>query len=226
MRRRSRPALALDLVPFSLRDTVEDAVKLFDRARRRKTARAGVPILPDVPDALVGDPGRLRQVLVNLVGNAIKFTSAGDVVVEVAADSVSEREAVLRFTVSDTGIGIPPDKQWQIFGAFVQADASTTREFGGTGLGLTISAQLVEMMGGRIWVTSEAGKGQPVPFRRAFRRAGASDAPPAQFRGDLRRPPRARRRRQRHEPDDPPGLLMAWRMSRPSPTARRPRSTR
>ena len=160
--------LALDRVPFGLRDTVEDAVKMFGARADEKRLELVCHILPDVPDALVGDPGRLRQVLVNLVGNAIKFTNAGDVIVEVAVDSVDEREAALRFTVSDTGIGIPADKQWQIFGAFVQADSSTTRQFGGTGLGLTISAQLVEMMGGRIWVTSESGHGSQFRFVAHF----------------------------------------------------------
>jgi len=160
--------LALDRVPFGLRDTVEDAVKMFGARADEKRLELVCHILPDVPDALVGDPGRLRQVLVNLVGNAIKFTNAGDVIVEVAVDSVNEREAALRFTVSDTGIGIPADKQWQIFGAFVQADSSTTRQFGGTGLGLTISAQLVEMMGGRIWVTSESGHGSQFRFVAHF----------------------------------------------------------
>ena len=160
--------LALDRVSFSLRDTVEDATKMFAPRADEKHLELAVRIGPDVPDALIGDPGRLRQVLVNLVGNAVKFTSAGDVVVDVDVDSVTERDAALRFTVSDTGIGIPVDKQWQIFGAFVQADASTTRQYGGTGLGLTISAQLVEMMGGRIWVTSETGHGSQFRFVAHF----------------------------------------------------------
>jgi PAS domain S-box-containing protein len=156
--------LALDLTPFSLRDTVEDAVKLFGTRAHEKGLELACHILPDVPDALVGDPGRLRQVLVNLVGNAVKFTDRGDVIVEVALTSVTEAEAVLRFTVSDTGIGIAAEKRWKIFGPFVQADSSTTRRYGGTGLGLTISAQLVEMMGGRIWVTSEEGRGSQFRF--------------------------------------------------------------
>jgi PAS domain S-box-containing protein len=160
--------LALDQAPFSLRDAVEDAVKLFATRADEKRLELACHILPDVPDALVGDPGRLRQVMVNLVGNAIKFTEAGEVIVEVQAKSVTDAEALLEFTISDTGIGIAPEKQWQIFGAFVQADSSTTRRFGGTGLGLTISADLVEMMGGRIWVTSEEGRGSQFRFVAKF----------------------------------------------------------
>jgi two-component system sensor histidine kinase/response regulator len=160
--------LTLDQVPFGLRDAVEDAVRLFGPRADAKRLELVCHIPPDVPEALIGDPGRLRQVLINLVGNAIKFTDAGDVIVEVQAKSVTEVEAVLQFTISDTGIGIAPDKQWQIFGAFVQADSSTTRRFGGTGLGLTISADLVERMGGRIWVTSEEGRGSQFRFLAKF----------------------------------------------------------
>jgi two-component system, sensor histidine kinase and response regulator len=160
--------LALDQAPFSLRDAVEDAVRLFAARAAAKRLELACHIRPEVPDALVGDPGRLRQVLVNLVGNAIKFTQAGDVIVEVQARGVTDAEAVLEFGISDTGIGIAPDKQWRIFGAFVQADSSTTRRFGGTGLGLTISADLVEMMGGRIWVTSEEGRGSQFRFTATF----------------------------------------------------------
>jgi two-component system sensor histidine kinase/response regulator len=160
--------LALDQAPFGLRDTVEDAVKIFAARADAKRLELACHILSDVPDALVGDPGRLRQVLINLVGNAIKFTEVGDVIVQVQMRSAADAEAVLEFTVSDTGIGIAPEKQWQIFGAFVQADSSTTRRFGGTGLGLTISAHLVEMMGGRIWVTSEEGRGSQFRFVAKF----------------------------------------------------------
>jgi PAS domain S-box-containing protein len=170
--------LALDQAPFSLRDAVEDAVKLFAARADAKRLELACHILPDVPDALVGDPGRLRQVLINLVGNAIKFTAAGEVIVEVRATSVTDAETVLEFTISDTGIGIAPDKQWQIFGAFVQADSSTTRRFGGTGLGLTISADLVEMMGGRIWVTSEEGRGSQFRFAARFGRQPRPRAQP------------------------------------------------
>src|SRR5262245_57519165 len=169
--------LTLDHVPFGLRDTVEDAVRLFAPRADEKRLELACHIPPDVPEALIGDPGRLRQVLINLVGNAIKFTDVGDVVVEVHAKQVTDAEATLEFTIADTGIGIARDKQWTIFGAFVQADSSTTRRFGGTGLGLTISADLVERMGGRIWVTSEEGRGSQFRFVATFgvqreRRAG------------------------------------------------------
>jgi PAS domain S-box-containing protein len=160
--------LVLDAMPFSLRDAVEDAVRMFGPRAHERRLELACHILPDVPDALVGDPGRLRQVLVNLVGNAVKFTEAGDVIVEVAVQSRGADDVALRFTVSDTGIGIAPEQQWKIFGAFMQADSSTTRRFGGTGLGLTISAQLVEMMGGRIWVTSEEGRGSQFHFVAHF----------------------------------------------------------
>jgi two-component system sensor histidine kinase/response regulator len=160
--------LTLDHVPFGLRDTVEDAVRLFAPRADEKRLELACHIPPDVPEALIGDPGRLRQVLINLVGNAVKFTDAGDVVVEVQAKHVTEAAATLEFTIADTGIGIAPDKQWTIFGAFVQADSSTTRRFGGTGLGLTISADLVERMGGRIWVTSEEGRGSQFRFVATF----------------------------------------------------------
>ncbi len=163
--------MQLDHVPFSLRDTVEDAVKLLGPQAHEKQLELACRIAAAVPDALLGDPGRLRQVILNLVGNAVKFTEHGDVVVDVAAHVVTADEASLRFTVSDTGIGVAPDKQWQIFGPFVQADASTTRRFGGTGLGLTISAQLVELMGGRISLASAAGQGSHFSFVLRFARA-------------------------------------------------------
>ncbi len=133
-------------------------------------------IRPDVPDALIGDAGRLRQVILNLVGNAIKFTEAGHIDVDVARDVVVDGEAALHFTVTDTGIGIAPEQQWQIFGAFVQADASTSRRFGGTGLGLTISAQLVELMGGRIWLTSDPGQGSQFHVALRFPLADPAEA--------------------------------------------------
>jgi len=160
--------LSLDHAPFTLRDTVEDAVRLLAPRAHEKRLELACHVDPAVPDTLVGDRGRLRQVLVNLVGNAIKFTDQGEVVVEVNAERVEADAAALRFTVTDTGIGIPPEKQWQVFGPFVQGDTSTTRKFGGTGLGLTISAQLVELMGGRIWIESEPGRGSRFHFVAHF----------------------------------------------------------
>jgi PAS domain S-box-containing protein len=181
--------LVLDRLPFAVRDTVEDAVRLLAPRAHEKGLELACRILPDVPATLMGDPGRLRQVIVNLVGNAIKFTEQGEVVVDIGVDRLVGDEAVLKFTVSDTGIGVPSDKQWQIFGAFVQADASTTRRYGGTGLGLTISAQLVELMGGRIWLESEPGKGSRFHFFATFglpAQVTAASAPSAANLRDLR----------------------------------------
>ncbi len=160
--------LTLERAPFRLRDTVEDGVRLLGPRAAEKGLELACHISPDVPDALLGDAGRLRQIVINLVGNAVKFTDSGEVVVEVRVDRRTEDEATLRFTVRDTGIGIAHDKQWEIFGAFVQADASTTRRSGGTGLGLTISAQLVEMMEGRVWLESEPGRGSRFHFAVPF----------------------------------------------------------
>ena len=163
--------LELESIGFSLRDTVGDALRIVAPRAHEKALELACRIHPDIPDALVGDPGRLRQVLLNLVGNAIKFTDRGEVVV--TAETVNETggdEVQIHFVVSDTGIGIPSSKQWQIFGPFVQADGSTTRRYGGTGLGLAISAQLVELMAGRIWIDSEVGKGSAFHFTIVLRR--------------------------------------------------------
>ncbi len=160
--------LSLERVTFDVRGSIEDAVRLLAPRAHEKGLELACRIQPEVPAELLGDPGRLRQVLLNLVGNAIKFTEQGEVIVEVTLDSQAGDEAALKFTISDTGIGIPREKQWQVFGAFVQADASTTRRYGGTGLGLAISSQLVELMGGRMWIESEIGHGSRFHFIAHF----------------------------------------------------------
>ena len=130
-----------------------------------------------MPAGVVGDPTRIQQILTNLVSNALKFTEQGHVVVAVRQDSRTERSTKLHFSVTDTGIGIPPEKHDLIFDAFRQADGSTTRRFGGTGLGLTISATLVRLMGGRIWVESVPGAGSTFQFTVALDVTDALEAP-------------------------------------------------
>src|SRR6185503_13223793 len=154
-----------------LRDCVEETTATLGLRAHKKGLELACHVWPDVPDALVGDPGRLRQILVNLAGNAIKFTERGEVVVEVRnAPPVPSQSGcpVLQFSVRDTGIGIPPEKVGLLFQSFSQVDSSTTRKYGGTGLGLAISAQLARLMGGRIWVESEAGRGSTFHFTAAF----------------------------------------------------------
>jgi len=156
--------LELDSVPFSLGDTVSDTMRALSVSASAKGVGLQWDMPEQVPDSVVGDPGRLRQVLVNLIGNAIKFTPEGDVDLVVNLEDISDDEAILRFEVRDTGIGIPSEKLEHVFEAFSQADASTTRRFGGTGLGLTISAQLVELMGGTMWAESTPGVGTAMYF--------------------------------------------------------------
>ncbi|HWE35326.1 MAG TPA: PAS domain S-box protein, partial [Isosphaeraceae bacterium] len=145
--------LELDPAPFGLRALLDDTLRAFAPRAHERGLELACRIAPGAPDVLLGDPHRLRQVLVNLVGNAIKFTERGEVVVSVDADAASAEGGVtLAFAVRDTGIGIPADRREAVFRAFEQADGSTTRRYGGTGLGLTISARLVALMGGRIWV--------------------------------------------------------------------------
>jgi PAS domain S-box-containing protein len=160
--------LELDRVAFDLRETLEDTLKAVALRAQQKGLELVCHIRPKVPEGLVGDPNRLRRIVVNLVGNAVKFTERGEVVLRVAAESLSESEVVLRFAVTDTGIGVPEDKREQIFRPFVQADSSTTRKYGGTGLGLAISTQLVELMRGRIWVESRVGQGSTFHFTAHF----------------------------------------------------------
>ena len=160
--------LELDHVGFNLRDALEDTMRVLAPRAYQKGIELACHTRPDVPDALVGDPLRLRQIVLNLVGNAIKFTEHGEVVLRVGAESLRNRTAHLRFSVSDTGIGIPPEKQTMIFEAFSQADSSTTRRYSGTGLGLAISAELVELMGGSISVESQPGRGSTFQFTARF----------------------------------------------------------
>ena len=164
--------LELESSDFSLRDNLDETVATCGLRANEKGLELAVEVMPDVPDALVGDPGRLRQVVVNLVGNAVKFTDFGEVVVRVDKESQSDGQVDLRFSVRDTGIGIAADTSERLFRAFSQLDASTTRKYGGTGLGLAITSQLVERMGGRVWVESELGSGSTFCFTARF---GLSD---------------------------------------------------
>jgi hypothetical protein len=156
--------LELALMQFSLQDCIADTMTTMAIGADNKGLELLYSIPSNIPDAVIGDPGRIRQILVNLVGNAIKFTGRGEVTVSAELEVETNEEICIHFSVADTGIGIPVEKQEKIFNAFEQADSSTTREYGGTGLGLTITARLVEMMKGRIWVESEMGKGSVFHF--------------------------------------------------------------
>jgi signal transduction histidine kinase/DNA-binding response OmpR family regulator len=160
--------LTVENIAFHLPDSLGDTMKALSLRAHEKGLELAHDRSPDVPDALVGDPGRLRQIITNLVGNAIKFTANGEVLLSVQVETRTADAIVLRFTVADTGIGIPVAKQSAIFESFTQVDGSTTRTFGGTGLGLTISARLSSLMGGRIWVESEPGKGSRFHFTARF----------------------------------------------------------
>ncbi|MBA3485299.1 MAG: response regulator, partial [Pirellulales bacterium] len=163
--------LELDRSTFHLRDAIGATLHSLAARAAQKGLELAVHIVPDVPDVLEGDAGRLRQIVVNLVGNAIKFTSQGEVIVNVTPDRLAEDVVNLHFAVSDSGIGIRPEQQARIFDSFTQADSSTTRDYGGTGLGLAISSQLVQMMKGRIWVESKLGRGSTFHFTAEFDRA-------------------------------------------------------
>ena len=160
--------LELDSVDFSLNDCIDSAIRPLSLKAHQKGLEVATDVSCEIPDGLIGDPSRLRQVLVNLAANAVKFTEAGEVVVRVSARSRTDGSMELQFTVSDTGIGIPREKQQLVFEAFTQADGSTTRKYGGTGLGLTICSRLVALMGGRIWVESEPGLGSHFHFTATF----------------------------------------------------------
>ena len=158
----------LDPAPFDPRDSLGDAVRSLTTRAQSKGLELEFSVAPEVPQMLEGDQGRLRQVIVNLIGNAIKFTDRGEVVLDVSCQSKSQSTCTLRFSVRDTGIGIPADKQARIFEDFQQADRSTTRSHGGTGLGLAISSQLVKLMGGLIEVDSAPGRGSTFHFTVDF----------------------------------------------------------
>ncbi len=162
--------LELERVPFSVKDIVRATVKEFSVQAKSKQLSLQCDFSADLPDIAIGDPGRLRQILMNLVGNALKFTNQGEIMVRV----IRLQDGPLQFSVSDTGIGISADKQKTIFEAFIQADTSSTRQYGGTGLGLAIVSQLVALMQGRIWVESEPGKGSTFYFTACFGLATAA----------------------------------------------------
>jgi PAS domain S-box-containing protein len=176
--------LDLEHIEFNLHETVEASVKTMSLRAQQKGVELACEFQPGLPDTVLGDPSRLRQVLMNLMGNAIKFTDSGIVAVKIETTSASGERSLLHFSVSDTGIGIPKEKQQLIFHAFTQADSSLTRKFGGTGLGLAISSQLVQLMGGRIWVESEVGKGSTFHFTVRLEVAAKSSEP-----ASGRRPP-------------------------------------
>jgi two-component system sensor histidine kinase/response regulator len=161
--------LELDSIPFGLRESLYETMKSFGFRAHKKGLELIYDVHPEIPEGLLGDPGRVRQILINLIGNAVKFTEKGEILVKVDDEQSADRPeapdmACLHFAVRDTGVGIPAGKQQKVFEAFSQADSSTTRKYGGTGLGLTICSRLVELMGGRIWVESEPGQGSTFHF--------------------------------------------------------------
>jgi two-component system, sensor histidine kinase and response regulator len=168
--------LELEQVAFDLREILIEAVRGLAIKADEKHLELTCQFAPEIPDLLLGDALRLRQVILNLVGNAIKFTEQGEVGVVIEVVSKTENHCCLHFAVKDTGIGVPQDKQQVIFEAFTQADGSTTRKYGGTGLGLAISSQLVRMMEGQIWVESEPGKGSIFHFTTGFKTAASTEA--------------------------------------------------
>ena len=169
--------IELEQSPFDLRDLVEEVTETFADVAYGKGLELTCTIPTSLPTALVGDAGRLRQIMTNLVGNAIKFTERGEVGIRVEAVEANAASAFIAFDVTDTGIGIPTDKQRHIFDAFAQADSSTTRRYGGTGLGLSIAKQLCEMMGGTIDLTSEPGRGSTFRFTARFGRQSEAAQP-------------------------------------------------
>ena len=169
--------IELESIEFDARECIETTLRTLVLRAEEKELELLCDIAPELPTIIRGDPTRLRQILFNLLGNAIKFTSEGQVALTAEVEGQEDGDRILHFTVADSGIGIPKDKQELIFDAFAQADTSTTREFGGTGLGLTITSRLVEMMGGEIWVKSEPGQGCEFHFTA---RVGVGEIPASQ----------------------------------------------
>ena len=167
---------ALESCPFGLRVVLDETMRSFSAKGREKGLVLACDLPDSVPDTLVGDPVRLRQILTNLLGNALKFTERGEVVVHVSVAACASDEVCLQFAVCDTGIGISPEDQGRIFAPFAQGDSSTTRIYGGTGLGLAIVSELVSMMGGRLWLESEPGRGSTFYFTARFPQL--ADQPP------------------------------------------------
>jgi two-component system sensor histidine kinase/response regulator len=168
--------VTIEITDFDLREVMDEVADLIAAQAHLKGLGFSCRVPPGVPTHLRGDPSRIRQVLVNLVGNALKFTETGEVVMAVHPVTQEAEQVALRFSVQDTGIGIPPERQTAVFDSFIQADGSTTRRYGGTGLGLTISRQLVELMGGKIGVESEPGRGSTFWFELTIERATCSEA--------------------------------------------------
>jgi signal transduction histidine kinase/CheY-like chemotaxis protein/HPt (histidine-containing phosphotransfer) domain-containing protein len=202
--------IELEQSAFDLRDLVEEVTETFADPADAKGLELTCSISENLPTALIGDAGRLRQILMNLIGNAVKFTANGEVEIGVDATEVDAASAFVVFHVTDTGIGIPLDKQQHVFDAFAQADSSTTRRFGGTGLGLSIAKQLCEMMGGTIELTSEPGHGSTFRFTARFGRqqvtAGSAESGRSPFQGMAVLMVESNTRRHR----DPTNQLLAW----------------
>jgi CheY-like chemotaxis protein len=178
--------LELESIPFSPVECTREAIKTLAGTVQQRALEMQCSIASDVPESILGDPTRLRQILLNLIGNSVKFTERGSIRIEVVVAEREGPEVTLRFSVSDTGIGIGVDSQRFIFEAFRQADGSTTRKHGGTGLGLAICSRLVDMMGGRIWVESEEGVGSTFLFTGRFRLTEPGQAIKAIPSGDWR----------------------------------------
>jgi signal transduction histidine kinase/CheY-like chemotaxis protein/streptogramin lyase len=177
--------LAFDVREFELAETVAQSTRTMALRAHQKGLELAYQLDPDIPRFLMGDAHRIKQVLINLIGNAIKFTEKGEVVLRVEAEARTPGEIRLRFAVTDTGIGIPAEKQQLIFEAFSQADASTTRKYGGTGLGLAISSRIVELMGGKIWVESELGHGSTFYFTLTLQASASGLKPTVTSQPDL-----------------------------------------